>query len=262
MISRRFISNLQKRCSNFTSFVSIEPQNHRPHFRFESLSTPKHISPAVDFVRTFSTCLTKSKLHAEKSLTADHPYALSGGPKWISDQRLRYLSGGTGTGNGTEKPTTGGEYPSQNPDFKHQEIQGPTVERDLSAVANETRQVVEATMKSIHELSGSLARLGLIQLALGAFAFYFSGRTNPITDSSIQTFIAFGFPFTMALLLRQSLKPIYFFKKMEEQGRLQILTLTLQVAKNLHILFVRLRLLSFFCVIGVSLGFFFLGSSN
>ncbi|OMO69782.1 hypothetical protein CCACVL1_19273 [Corchorus capsularis] len=257
MISRRLISNLQKRCSNSTSFVSIGPQNHRPHFRFESLSTPtpKHVSPAVDFVRTFSTCLTKSKLHAEKSLTADHPYALSGGAKWISDQRLRYLSGGTG------KPT-GEEYPSQNPDFKHQEIQGPTVERDLSAVANETRQVVEATMKSIHELSGSLARLGLIQLALGAFAFYFSGRTNPITDASIQTFIAFGFPFTMALLLRQSLKPIYFFKKMEEQGRLQILTLTLQVAKNLHILFVRLRLLSFFCVLGVSVGFFFLGSSN
>ncbi|KAK9947176.1 hypothetical protein M0R45_012610 [Rubus argutus] len=28
----------------------------------------------------------------------------------------------------------------------------------------------------------------------------------------------------------QSLKPIYFFKKMEEQGRLQILTLAIQVA--------------------------------
>ncbi|KAJ6409229.1 hypothetical protein OIU84_008847 [Salix udensis] len=109
------------------------------------------------------------------------------------------------------------EHPSQNPGFKHQEIEGPTVERDLSALANETREL-------------------------------------PMAEVSIQSFVAFGFPFTLAFMLRQSLKPMYFFKKMEELGRLQILTLTLQVAKNLNIFFVRVRGVSFLCIAGMSVG--------
>jgi hypothetical protein len=75
-----------------------------------------------------------------------------------------------------------------------------------------------------------------------------------MTEVSIQSFVAFGFPFTLAFMLRQSLKPMYFFKKMEELGRLQILTLTLQVAKNLNIFFVRVRGVSFLCIAGMSVG--------
>ncbi|KAH7570681.1 hypothetical protein JRO89_XS05G0155100 [Xanthoceras sorbifolium] len=143
--------------------------------------------------------------------------------------------------------------PSQNPDFKHQEIEGPTVERDLSALANETRGVLDDMMRKIYSLSRAVALLGLFQLGLGAWISYIT-RSAPIMEVSIQSFVAFGFPFTLALMLRRSLKPMYFFKKMEEQGRLQILTLTLQIAKNLNVLFLRVRGVSYLCAAGMSFG--------
>ncbi|KAJ6716225.1 hypothetical protein OIU74_008869 [Salix koriyanagi] len=145
------------------------------------------------------------------------------------------------------------EHPSQNPGFKHQEIEGPTVERDLSALANETREVLESMMKNIYGLSRAVALLGLVQLGLGALISYVT-KATPMAEVSIQSFVAFGFPFTLAFMLRQSLKPMYFFKKMEELGRLQILTLTLQVAKNLNIFFVRVRGVSLLCIAGMSVG--------
>lgn len=148
------------------------------------------------------------------------------------------------------------EYPSQNPNFKHQEIEGPTVERDLSALASETREVLEGMMKNVYTLSRVIALLGLAQLGLGAWISYIT-RSSPIMEVSVQSFLAFGFPFTLAFMLRQSLKPMYFFKKMEEQGRLQILTLTLQVAKNLNIFFVRARGASVLCIVGLSIGLVF-----
>jgi len=45
---------------------------------------------------------------------------------------------------------------------------------------------------------------------------------------------------------------------MEELGRLQILTLTLQVAKNLNLLFVRARVVSILCVVALCFGNLFL----
>ncbi|KAL3580167.1 hypothetical protein D5086_018002 [Populus alba] len=99
----------------------------------------------------------------------------------------------------------------------------------------------------------AVAVLGLVQLGLGALISYVT-KATPMTEVSIQSFVAFGFPFTLAFMLRQSLKPMHFFKKMEELGRLQILTLTLQVAKNLNIFFVRVRGVSFLCIAGMSVG--------
>ncbi|TXG55792.1 hypothetical protein EZV62_017105 [Acer yangbiense] len=147
-----------------------------------------------------------------------------------------------------EQPPT-----SQNPEFKHQEIEGPTVERDLSALANETRDVLEDMMKKIYSLSKAVAFMGLFQLGLGGWISYIT-QSSPIMEVSIQSFVAFGFPFTLALMLRRSLKPMYFFKKMEELGRLQILTLTLQIAKNLNVLFARVRGVSYLCTAGMSFG--------
>ncbi|CAL0303444.1 unnamed protein product [Lupinus luteus] len=144
-------------------------------------------------------------------------------------------------------------YPSQNPNFKHQEIEGPTVERDLSPLANETREVLEGMMKNMYKLSKIVALLGLIQLGLGAWITYIT-RSSPITEVSVQSLLAFAFPFSVAFMLRRSLKPMYFFKKMEEQGRLQILTLTLQVAKQLNIFFLRVRGVSFASVAAISFG--------
>ncbi|KAK6143146.1 hypothetical protein DH2020_023494 [Rehmannia glutinosa] len=136
---------------------------------------------------------------------------------------------------------------------QHQEITGPTVERDLSALANETRDVLETMMKTVYSLSKVLAGLGLVHLGLGAWISY-SMQNSPVTEVSIQSLLAFGLPFSFAFMLRRALKPMYFFKKMEEQGRLQILTLTLQVAKNLNTFFVRVRGVSYLCVVGASVG--------
>ncbi|OIW07971.1 hypothetical protein TanjilG_20072 [Lupinus angustifolius] len=151
------------------------------------------------------------------------------------------------------KPQDPNPYPSQNPNFKHQEIEGPTVERDLSPLANETREVLEGMMKNMYNLSKIVALLGLVQLGLGTWITYVT-RSSPITEVSVQSLLAFAFPFSVAFMLRRSLKPMYFFKKMEEQGRLQILTLTLQVAKQLNVFFVRVRGVSFASIAAISFG--------
>jgi len=118
-----------------------------------------------------------------------------------------------------EKNPNPNPYPSENPNFKHQGIEGPTVEGDLSPLANETREVLERMMKNIYGLSRVVALMGLVQLGVGGW-ITFVRRSSPVTKVSVQSFLAF--------MLRQSLKPMHFFKKMEEQGRLQILRLTLQ----------------------------------
>lgn len=156
----------------------------------------------------------------------------------------------------SDKPPHPTEYPSQNPNFKHQEIEGPTVERDPSALANETRQVLDDLIKTLYSSSKAIAALGLLQLALGAWVSYLT-RSAPIFEASLLGCVAFGFPFSLAFLLRQSVKPIYFFFKMEQLGRLQILTLSLQVAKSLNLFFVRARGVSYFCVAALSLGVLF-----
>ncbi|KAJ0735038.1 hypothetical protein HanPI659440_Chr11g0427391 [Helianthus annuus] len=148
--------------------------------------------------------------------------------------------------------------PNNNPnktleDFQHQEITGPTVERDDSALANETRQVLDEMSKRVFIVSKSLALLGLFQLGLGAWISYVT-KGNPIPEVSVQSVLAFGLPFSLSLMLRRSLKPIGFFRKMEEQGRLQILTLALQVAKSVNVFFVRLNVVSYLCIGGASLG--------
>jgi len=144
-------------------------------------------------------------------------------------------------------------YPSQNPNFKHQEIEGPTVERDLSALATETRVVLETMMRSMYRLSQALAAMALVNLTLGAWITYLT-KSDPVTEVSVQSLVAFAFPFSVAFMLRRALKPIQFFRKMEEQGRLQILTLTLQTAKQLDALFARARVVSMLCVLAVAVG--------
>ncbi|PKA60354.1 hypothetical protein AXF42_Ash008413 [Apostasia shenzhenica] len=135
------------------------------------------------------------------------------------------------------------------PELRHQEITGPTVERDESALANETRQVIQSLRRSVHDLSSALALLGVAHLGLGAWIAYTVGPPNEV---SIQGIAAFAFPFSLSFLLRRTLKPMSFFQKMEELGRLQILTLSLQVTKVFRLLLVRTRILCICCVVGVS----------
>ncbi|XP_021280565.1 uncharacterized protein LOC110413881 [Herrania umbratica] len=275
MISRSVISKLPKRC-NSSSFslspifvISREPLNPKPSPSSNpAFSRRNPLNPNSTFVTftsvqsnhfcslTIQDIVDRKSINAHLDLIRSYTSLSSNREspctKWISEQRPRDLST-SGTKADTEKPQNPSEYPSQNPDFKHQEIEGPTVERDLSALANETREVLDGMMKNIYGLSRAVAVLGLVHLGLGAWISYING-SNPISEVSIQSFLAFGFPFTLAFMLRRSLKPMYFFKKMEEQGRLQILTLTLQVAKNLNIFFIRVRGVSFLCIAGVSIG--------
>ncbi|XP_055828735.1 uncharacterized protein LOC129896791 [Solanum dulcamara] len=165
-------------------------------------------------------------------------------------KNLRYFSSSNEGGGNPKSPS---EYPSENPEFKHQEITGPTVERDVTPLANETREVLEKMLKTMYSLSKAFAVLGLVQLGLGAWITY-KTQSSPIPEISIQSFLAFGLPFSLAFMLRRALKPIYFFKKMEEQARLQILTLTLQAAKQLNLLFVRVQGVTYSCVAVTSLG--------
>ncbi|KAM7266257.1 hypothetical protein ACFE04_004154 [Oxalis oulophora] len=166
---------------------------------------------------------------------------------FLSNQNPRFFS----TADADDKPQTETES-----DFKHQEIQGPTVERDLSPLANETREVLHTMMKNIYSLSKALALLALLHLALGASTAYLT-QPSPITQLSIQSFAAFAFPFTLAFMLRHCLKPMHFFNKMEQLGRLQILTLTLQIAKNLNLMFIRVRGVSIMCSLGMSFAFIY-----
>ncbi|KAJ0249394.1 Uncharacterized protein HA466_0148980 [Hirschfeldia incana] len=223
MISRRLASKFLKPLSSSSSLNSSRHHLHSST-RNHLIHGSKIHEPSL--LRPFSAHLTNpNKLRSQTCPT-------------------RYFSTPTGDAN---------PNPVEEPKMKHQEIEGPTVERDVSALGNETRQVFEGMMKNMYSLSGAMGLLGLTQLVVGGAIMYVN-RSNPIHEMTIQSCIAFGFPFAMALMLRRSLKPMYFFKKMEEAGRLQILTLTLQVAKNLNVLFVRARVVSVLCVAGLSCG--------
>ncbi|PRQ54615.1 hypothetical protein RchiOBHm_Chr1g0315651 [Rosa chinensis] len=296
LISRRFSSKLVRpfhSCSSLSSisstyFITQNLQNPTPkpftHLSnstfsqtpsnpFTSTSNPnsifKHYKRTAPNPKPFNEKSTKALAFDPSLSSSTHQRVFDPEPnnfnlgftqlstpriKWPSGNRPRFLS--TSGSSEPEKPQNPSQYPSQNPNFKHQEIEGPTVERDLSDLGNETRTVLEVMAKNMYSLSRTVAVLGLVQLGLGAYISYMT-RSSPIPEVSIQSFLAFGFPFSLAFMLRQSLKPIYFFKKMEEQGRLQILTLALQVAKNLNVFFIRVRGVSVLCIAGLSAGVLF-----
>jgi hypothetical protein len=152
-----------------------------------------------------------------------------------------------------EPSSTGSSPGAGSETFKHQEIEGPTVERDLSPLANETREVLDRMRKSIHGLSTVFAVLGVTHLGVGAWLVYSMPQGTP-QEVSIQGITAFAFPFAMAFLIRRSLKPMVFFNKMEEMGRLQILTSVMQQVKWLDLLLRRTRVLGVCCILGMSAG--------
>ncbi|MBA0611260.1 hypothetical protein Godav_011959 [Gossypium davidsonii] len=267
--TRNLISKLPLRCNSSSFFISPPPFN--PKFIVSttfgsiqshpspSLSTLNQIASHFYSVRSLSSCsCSKPKAPLNFSCSSiERTQSVLLGPRYLSTISS---SSSPGPKSDDEKSHTRSSesHPSQNPDFKHQEIEGPTVERDLSALANETREVLEAMMKNIYGLSKAVAVLGLVHLGLGAWISYAYGSgAHPLGEVSVQSILAFGFPFTLAFMLRQSVKPMYFFKMMEERGRLQILTLTLQVAKSLNVLFVRFRVVSVLCIAGASIGLLF-----
>lgn len=228
-------------------------QAHHPRLLEITSEKPqnRHVS---DYTHLFVNLTPKSLTHSHSLLNPrifQNPYAIHGNARFLSSSNPNQSS------SDSENPETPGENPSQSQEFKHQEITGPTVDRDLSALANETREVLETMMKTVYSLSKVLAGLGLLHLGLGAWISY-TTRNSPIPEVSMQGLLAFGLPFSLAFMMRRALKPMYFFKKMEEQGRLQIMTLTLQVTKNLNTFFVRIRGVSYLCIAGASVGLIYI----
>ncbi|URE11167.1 hypothetical protein MUK42_24363 [Musa troglodytarum] len=221
-----------------TGSTSTNPQIPNPLFLLRSFSTT---AAANLRSRPLSkrTPTIPSLIHTPCSFLPRIPSL----PKTLSPDP-RNLSAGPSAGSGPEGQP-------QVPEFRHQEIVGPTVERDDSALANETRQVLDGLARSIYSLSSAFALLGVAHLGLGAWIVY---AVRPPDEVVVQGLAAFGFIFSMAFLMRRALKPIVFFRKMEEQGRLQILTLALQATKNLNLLFMRARVVSFCCIVGISAG--------
>ncbi|PWA40995.1 hypothetical protein CTI12_AA557550 [Artemisia annua] len=117
-------------------------------------------------------------------------------------QTLKFSST-TGPNSNPEETQIPNEKPNKTlEDFKHQEITGPTVERDVSALGNETRQVLDEMFKTIYGLSKSLALLGLFQLGLGGWisfatinfvdGFCFVFETVILISIIFQPFVTYG----------------------------------------------------------------------
>lgn len=250
-VTRRLTTKLLRNPSAFSSPLSVlrDPQiNPKLSSSFNShiKSTPFRQSQSQP---PFHGMVQKEISHSQymENLKFQAQGLAEMNPRWQSSGKPRYFS------SGDANPKSPIEHPSENPEFKHQEITGPTVERDVTPLANETREVLEKMLKTMYSLSKAFALLGLVQLGLGAWITYRT-QSSPIPEISIQSFLAFGLPFSLAFMLRRALKPIYFFKKMEEQSRLQILTLTLQAAKQLNLLFVRSQGVTYSCIAVTSLG--------
>ncbi|KAL6514951.1 hypothetical protein OROGR_020530 [Orobanche gracilis] len=257
--SKQFFLAAQKPSPNSILNRSYNTQIHDPKFldKFPEIPKTHHISS--DYGRILvDRCTNLSPKSIANTLLNPHrnPFASHGNPKFLSTSNPKQpLSN-------NETPENPFDNPTQNHEFKHQEITGPTVERDLSALANETRDILETTMKNVYRLSKVLFGLGLVHLGLGAWISHNSVLNSPFSEVSVQSLLAFGLPLSLAFMLRRVLKPMYFFKKMEEQGRLQILTLTLQVAKNMNTFFVRVRGVSYLCIAGASIGLLLIAVSR
>lgn len=120
---------------------------------------------------------------------------------------------------------------------------------------------MNGAMNTLRGLSDAMAIAGLLQLVIFGW-IYLITQSSSISELSVQSICALlfassfsiAFPFFMAHELRHSVKPVHHLKKMEKQGRLQILTLTHQVADKLDLLFYGVRGSSVVCLAGVSAG--------
>ncbi|CAN6280180.1 unnamed protein product [Urochloa humidicola] len=152
------------------------------------------------------------------------------------------------------EPNTGApsSAPASPDEMRHQEIEGPTVERDTSPLADETRRELDSLRRAVQRLSGSLALLGGAHLGAGAWIAYGAPPLGVESAAAVQGVAAFAFPFAVALVLRRAIKPIAFFQKMEANARLQVLTLCLQATKNVNLMLLRTRVMAIACALGVS----------
>ncbi|KAI5056331.1 hypothetical protein GOP47_0028149 [Adiantum capillus-veneris] len=123
-------------------------------------------------------------------------------------------------------------------DFQHEEIVGPTVERDMSPVADELRQAHVEMREAIRKFSKGILWVGAIHLVWGGMMF--RAMDSPFSHALMTQVCASALVlFSLAYYSKQALKHIEFFTRLEERSRLQILTLSLQATKTLSSFFQR-----------------------
>lgn len=138
-----------------------------------------------------------------------------------------------------DREKDGGRIQKTIDDFQHEEIVGPTVDRDTSAVADELRDSLEKLKNCIIRFRKGLIVLGSVQ-GLGAFWSYISWHSlNPTWQLAPSVLMSF----LMAFILRQALQPMAFFGKLEERSRLRIITLSLMISKGFASFFNRAHIL-------------------
>ncbi|KAM3243393.1 hypothetical protein ACQJBY_055366 [Aegilops geniculata] len=199
-----------------------------------------------------STATATAKLFPGTSFSNPHAYARN--PLLLLDPHRRFST----SPNTTPNPAAAAAAPAPEAtpleSMKHQEIEGPTVERDMSPLADEARAELDALRRAAQRLSASLAILGGTHLAAGAWIASGAAPVGVESAALVQGVAAFAFPFTAALVLRRVIKPVAFFQKMEANGRLQVLTLCLQASKNVNLMMLRTRVVAISCALGVSVG--------
>ena len=124
-------------------------------------------------------------------------------------------------------------------DFQHEEIVGPTVERDSSRVADELRESLAVLQRRMVSFQTSLVVLGCVQGAGAVWCSVSWHAFNPTWQLPPAALLSFA----LAFVLRQALQPIAFFGKLEERSRLRIITLSLMIAKGFASFFNRARIL-------------------
>ncbi|MCO5573702.1 hypothetical protein L7F22_027476 [Adiantum nelumboides] len=123
-------------------------------------------------------------------------------------------------------------------DFQHEEIVGPTVERDMSPVADELRKAHLEMRDAVRKFSKAVLAVGMVHLVWGGMMF--RAMDSPFSHALMTQVCTSGLVlFGLAYYSKQTLRPIEFFTKLEERSRLQILTLSLQVTKTLSSFFQR-----------------------
>ncbi|XP_048535646.1 uncharacterized protein LOC125514380 [Triticum urartu] len=200
-----------------------------------------------------STATATAKLFPGTSFSNPHAYARN--PLLLLDPHRRF-STSPNTSSNPDAAAAPAPAPEPTPleSMKHQEIEGPTVERDMSPLADEARAELDALRRAAQRLSASLAILGGTHLAAGAWIASGAAPVGVESAALVQGVAAFAFPFTAALVLRRVIKPVAFFQKMEANGRLQVLTLCLQATKNVNLMMLRTRVVAISCALGVSVG--------
>ncbi|KAG6545242.1 hypothetical protein Mapa_013355 [Marchantia paleacea] len=156
-----------------------------------------------------------------------------------TDQRR--LSTSKAGGGGDDKSAAEGGAVKSPPrsieDFQHEEIVGPTVERDLSDTADQVRDSLNALRDHMASFSTGFVILGTVQLVAALWSAFI--KTDPSTIGLWRDMPFTLLSYTFAYLLWNTRSANDFFSKIEGSSRIRILTLSLQVIKGISQFFYR-----------------------